>query len=240
MEEEKENKNENFNMMIPGAIMVAGVIIAGAVIYSSGSIPSTPAADRGQAAAPSGAIENIKPVTGDDHIRGSIDAPVIIVEFSDLECPFCKRFHATMQQIVDSYDGQVSWVYRHLPLPSIHSKAVAEAEATECAAALGGNDAFWAYIDRIFEVTPSNNGLDLDHLPQIAESVGLDAVKFQECFDERRYKDAVQADLEDAANSGGRGTPYSIVIAANGTKSVIPGAFPYESVKEIVDAALEN
>ena len=89
-------------------------------------------------------------------------------------------------------------------------------------------------------MTPSNNGLDLDDLPQIAESVGLDVGKFQECLDERRYKDAVQADLKDATNSGGQGTPYSIVIAADGTKSVIPGALPYESIKAIIDEALEN
>ena len=236
-----EEKKSNF--MIPGAIIVAGVIIAGAIMYSNGSVPS---AGSGQAAAgaardgaQNGAIENIKPVTEDDHIRGSINAPVIIVEFSDLECPFCKRFHSTLQQIVDEYDGKVSWVYRHFPLASLHSKAVKEAEATECAAELGGNDAFWAYVDRLFEVTPSNNGLDLDDLPQIAENVGLDVGKFQECLDERRYKDAVQADYDDAINSGGQGTPYSIVIARDGTKSVIPGALPFESIKKIVDTALE-
>jgi len=239
-----ENKSKNSNMMIPGAIMLAGMMIAGAIIYSGGS---TLSAGSGQAAAvgagdavQNGAIKNIKPVTGDDHIRGSIDAPVIIVEFSDLECPFCKRFHSTLQQVVDEYDGKVAWVYRHFPLTSLHSKAVKEAEATECAAELGGNDAFWAYIDRLFEVTPSNNRLDLDDLPQIAESVGLDAGKFQECLDERRYKDAVQDDLQDATNSGGTGTPYSVVIAEDGTKSVIPGALPFESIKGIIDAALEN
>jgi len=243
---EDENKSKNSNMMIPGAIIFAGVIIAGAVIYSNGPA-SLPQAGSGQAAAVgagdgtrNGVIENIKPVTKDDHIRGDLNAAVKIVEFSDLECPFCKRFHATMQQIVDSYDGQVAWVYRHFPLTNLHSKAIKEAEATECAAELGGNDAFWAYIDRLFEVTPSNNGLALDDLPQIAKSVGLDVGKFQECLDERRYKDAVQADLEDATNSGGRGTPYSIVIARDGTKSVIPGALSYDSVKKIIDEALEK
>lgn len=231
------------NIMIPGAIVLAGIIIAGGVIYSSGStsrVGSEQAAAVGAGdGTQNGPIENIKPVTEDDHIRGSINAPVIIVEFSDLECPFCKRFHSTLQQIVDEYDGEVSWVYRHFPLPSLHSKAVKEAEATECATELGGNDAFWAYTDRLFEVTPSNNRLALDDLPKIAESVGLDVGKFQECLDSGKYKDHIADDTEDATNSGGRGTPYSVVIAKNGTKSVIPGALSYESVKKIIDAALE-
>lgn len=228
------------NLMIPGAIILAGIIIAGAVVYSNGSASTVNLGDTGQAAIRGnvGAAENVKPVTKDDHIIGSIDALVTIIEFSDLECPFCKRFHSTLQQIVDEYDGKVAWVYRHFPLDSLHSKARKEAEATECAANLGGNNAFWAYTNRLFEVTPSNNRLDLDSLPEIAEYIGLDKEKFQKCLDSGQYKDHIASDLEDAFNSGGQGTPYSIVISADGTKSVIPGALSYDSVKKIIDEAL--
>jgi len=101
------------------------------------------------------------------------NAPVKIVEFSDTECPFCKRFHTTMQQVVKDSNGQVAWVYRHFPLDQLHSKARKEAEATECAAELGGNEKFWAYLNRLMEVTPANDGLDLAELPVIAAYVGL-------------------------------------------------------------------
>ena len=238
---EEESKSKNSNMMIPGAIIVAGVIIAGAVMYSSGA---TPQAGSGQAAAvragggaQNGVIENIKPVTEDDHIRGDFNAAVKIVEFSDLQCPFCQRFHATMKQVMENYEGEVAWIYRHFPLESIHARARGEAEGSECAAELGGNDAFWKFVDALFEAEPN---VSLADLPQIAESIGLDRAAFKTCVDDRRYKDAVQADLEDATNSGGTGTPYSIVIAKDGTKFVIPGALPYESIKKIIDAALEN
>ncbi len=78
-----------------------------------------------------------------DHIRGNPDAPVTLVEYSDFECPFCKRFHPTVKRIVDEYGGRVRWVYRHFPLDEIHPvKARREAAAAECAAELGGNDAF--------------------------------------------------------------------------------------------------
>ncbi|MES2223524.1 MAG: thioredoxin domain-containing protein [Patescibacteria group bacterium] len=109
------------------------------------------------------ALENMKPVTADDHIMGDTNAPVKVVLYSDLECPFCKSFHQTMQQIMASSYGtnkQVAWVWRNFPLKQLHSKAPKEAEGAECAAELGGNDAFWKFIDKINEVTPSNNKLD--------------------------------------------------------------------------------
>src|SRR3989338_2531696 len=104
--------------------------------------------------------DNVGELTDRDHLRGDPKATVKVVEFSDLECPFCKNFHRTMQQVMSEYSGQVAWVYRHFPLDSLHSKARKEAEASECAAELGGNDGFWAYVDKLFEITPSNNGLD--------------------------------------------------------------------------------
>lgn len=108
----------------------------------------------------SGESSNVRKVDDSDHLRGDPKASVKVVEFSDLECPFCKRFHLTMQQLMEGYSGKVAWVYRHFPLDSLHPKARKEAEASECAAELGGNDGFWAYIDKLFEITPSNNGLD--------------------------------------------------------------------------------
>ena len=97
-----------------------------------------------------GPVGEVGPLTADDHIRGDANAPVKIVEFSDLECPYCKSFHPTMQQVVDQYQGQVVWAYRHLPLENIHPSARPLAEGSECAARLGGNDAFWQYVDYIF------------------------------------------------------------------------------------------
>ena len=116
---------------------------------------------------------NMKPISDSDHILGDKNAPVKIVEFSDTECPFCKRFHTTMQQVVKDSNGQVAWVYRHFPLDQLHSKARKEAEATECAAELGGNEKFWAYLNRLMEVTPANNGLDPAELLTIASYAGL-------------------------------------------------------------------
>jgi len=102
----------------------------------------------------------LRPVSSDDHILGNIDAKIIIVEYSDLECPFCKVFHNTMHQVVEKNNPNVAWVFRHYPIPQLHPKAFHEAEATECAWEQGGNKVFWKYMDKLFEVTPSNNGLE--------------------------------------------------------------------------------
>src|SRR3989344_436551 len=95
----------------------------------------------------------IKPVTSDDHIIGSLDAKIIIIEYSDLDCPFCKVFHNTMHQVIEKNGKDVAWVYRHYPIPQLHPNAFKKAEETECAWEQKGNDAFWKYTDKLFEFT---------------------------------------------------------------------------------------
>ena len=192
------------------------------------------------------AAGSIKPVDSDDHIRGDPRAPVKIVEFSDFECPFCKRVHPTLKQVMAEYGqaGRVAWVYRHFPLDSLHKKARKEAQASECANELGGNDAFWAYTDRLFEITPSNDRLDLALLPKIAEEIGLDRANFEACLlgDERggKYADHIESDYQDAVASGGTGTPYIVIIAPDGEAFPISGAQPYAAFKSIIDLALSR
>lgn len=241
------------NKSVPISIIAAGAMIAGAVFYSTGGgairqeSTKSGAGEQPQAAAPtfgSARADNIKPITDQDHILGNPAAPVKVVEFADTECPFCKRFHPTMRQLMQEYglSGQVAWVYRHFPLDQIHSKARKEAQALECANELGGNAKFWAYTDKLYEIAPSNNNLDLSLLPQIAEEVGLDQAQFQSCLsgDARggKYAEHIEADFQDAVASGGQGTPYSVVIALNGQKFPIDGAQPYSAVKQVIETAL--
>jgi protein-disulfide isomerase len=146
-----------------------------------------------------------------------------------------------MKQVMDNEgkQGKVAWVYRHFPLDQLHSKARKEAEATECAAELGGNDKFWAYLDRLMEVTPANNGLDPAELPKIAQYVGLDAGKFNECLTSGRYAKKIEEHVQNAVATGGNGTPWSIVVAKNGEKYPLSGAQPYESIKALIEQALK-
>ncbi|MCH7730233.1 thioredoxin domain-containing protein [Patescibacteria group bacterium] len=187
---------------------------------------------------PEDQASKIPAVSAEDHVKGSRDAQVFLIEYSDLECPFCKRFHPTVQQAVDEYDGQVAWVYRHFPLDTLHSKADKEAEAVECAGELGGDDGFWALLDKIFEATPSNNGLNLDDLPGLAGEVGLNQSSFKDCLDSGRYAERVEADYQGGLASGVTGTPGSFVVNSKGEAWFIPGALPYDSLKVTIDEAL--
>lgn len=246
-QEQSVTKNQIQTVSVPLAIIIAGGLIAGAVFFGLKDSPApTPVAQVPQAQVAEQdtgeALENMKPVASDDHIRGNPDAPIKIVEYSDTECPFCKRFHETMKQVMDEYGdtGKVAWVYRHFPLDQLHPKARKEAEALECAGAQGGNNMFWKYADRLYEITPSNDRLDPSELPKIAEYVGIDVRTFNECLSSGTYAEHVANDLENAVATGGRGTPWSIFVTPDGTKYPINGALPYEAVKQLIENALKS
>ncbi len=172
-----------------------------------------------------------------DHIRGNANAKVTLVEYSDLECPFCKRFHPSMQQIVDKYGKDVRWVFRHFPLDSIHSQARPEAIAAECASEQGK---FWEFIDKIYEVTPGNNGLDMSKLGEYAKASGVKNIsKFQSCVDAKKYADRVQRDSNSGEAAGVNGTPNTIIIGPNGETTVLPGAVPFEQIETAIKQYLK-
>ncbi|MDP1709507.1 MAG: thioredoxin domain-containing protein, partial [Candidatus Komeilibacteria bacterium] len=152
-------------------------------------------------------------------------------------CPYCKNFHASMLQLFKDYGKDIKWVFRHFPLSQLHSKAPKEAEAAECAGELAGNDGFWKFIDKIFEVTPGNNGLDQAELPKIAVSIGLDEKKFTECLNSGKYTAKVQDSINQAALAGVTGTPYTAILAG-GEQIPINGAVAYDQLKSAVESAL--
>lgn len=241
---ENEQVQRGGNLAIPGAIVIAGLLIAGAVFMTNGGL-KTGDTKKQVAAVGAAAREQatgLAPITAKDHIRGNPNAPVKIVEYSDPECPFCKQFHTTtMRSVMNDYgaQGQVAWVYRHFPLDQIHSKSRNEIGAIECANEIGGNAKFWEYLDRIFEVTPGNNGLDPNLLPTIATDVGLDKAKFTACQAQNKFAALIEADYQSGLAAGVRGTPYSVIIGRDGKQTVINGAQPYEVVKQMIDAALK-
>ncbi len=229
------------NLLIPGAIVVAGALIAGALYMSNVSGGASPSAAQ-QPEIAQGDLGQMTPVTSGDHIRGNPDARVVIVEYSDFECPFCKRFHETMKEASAEYGDNVAWVYRHFPLDQLHPvKARKEATAAECANELGGNDAFWKYADRFFELTPSNNQTDIETvLPQIAKEIGLDAAKFASCLASGKYDAHIEENVQNATATGGNGTPWSIVVTKSGKKYPLSGAQPYEAIKQLIELALQE
>jgi protein-disulfide isomerase len=246
MEEQINSKQPN-QFLIPAAILIAGLFVAGALYFSgTGSTPA-PVVNNGdiqpvaQAPEPTGSTDAVRPVDETDHIKGSPDAPIKIVEYSDFECPFCKRFHDTMNEVMDKYgdSGEVAWVFRQFPLEQLHPvKAQAVAVATECAAEQGGNDAFWKFADGYFDVTLTNNRTDIETvIPQLVQEIGLDQEAFQACFESGKYDDHIAADIQNAVDTGGRGTPWSVMIGPDGTTYPINGAQPLAAIEQLIGIA---
>ena len=229
----------NQNLSVPIAIVIAGVFIAGALFFAGQNAAPLPG-ENGGTGGGDGDASAVSAISDTDHILGNPDADIVIVEYSDIECPFCKQFHVTMKQIIDEYgeSGQVAWVYRHFPLSQIHPNAPALAEASECVAELGGNSAFWSFLDEIFAVAPGNARFPLGQLEDTVSKVGVNTDAFNSCIESERHRAAVEAEFNNAIATGGQGTPHNVVITKDGQTIALPGAQPYATVKNVIDTIL--
>lgn len=177
---------------------------------------------------------------------GDKNAPVTIVDFSDYECPFCKRYvDQTFTEIKKEYidTGKVKYVYRDLPLSFHDPMATTEAIAANCAKEQGGDTAYYKYHDEMFKRTTSNgNGLNKDKLYQIASDNGLNEANFKSCLDSEKYKDEVSKDLADATKYGASGTPTFFIGKSTGNEidgMRLVGAQPFSVFKTMIDQQLK-
>lgn len=160
-----------------------------------------------------------------DHIRGNVKAPITIIEYSDLECPYCKMFHGTMQDVLASYPNDVRWVYRHYPIESIHAHARIEALATECADEQGK---FWEMVDLLFAKSDLVETMNVNTLVGYSRELNLDAPTFKQCMEQKNGNKKIDADIIDGNKAGVYGTPYSVLISPNGDVLPIYGAVSFD------------
>ena len=226
-------------LAVPIAIIIAGALIAGAVYLSNGQRSTNPttAPSQGQDVAQVAAAVNVS--ADDDATLGNPDAPVTIIEFSDFQCPFCRKFYReTLPQIKEEYirTGKAKFVYRDFPLTQIHPGATPAAEGTECAEEQGK---FWEMHDAIFdEQEKLGSGtvqFTADDVKKWAANIGLDTSKFNQCLDSGKYKQEVEKDLADGSAAGVNGTPATFI---NGR--LVSGAQPFAAFKAIIDEELKK
>lgn len=168
----------------------------------------------------------------DAYFLGDEDAPVTIIEFSDFQCPFCKRFFdQTKPQLEKEYieTGKVKFVYMHFPLSSIHPDAEPAALASECA---GEQGKFWEYHDLLFE---NQRSLSETDLKQYAADLGLNEDQFNNCLDSGKYQDKVDSDFNQGSSNGISGTPGFLI---NGRP--LSGAQPFSAFQNIIEQELGN
>lgn len=242
----KLNFDSKGSIAIPIAILIAGLLIGGAVLSrnlgggNTNTAPSLGGGHNGSAQAPTNTGSRdigFRVVGDDDHIQGNPDAKLSIVEYSDFECPFCSRFHPTLAKIVDDFPDDVNWVYRHFPLTSIHSRARGAAIASECVANLLGNDAFWSFADAMFA---NQSRLGSSFYEDTAVSLGANGDDFNQCVKSDEVDRQVGLDNNEAVGNGGRGTPFSILVRSDGSLFPFSGALPYEQVRSLVAQELNK
>jgi protein-disulfide isomerase len=229
----KKIKFSNDAWLVAGASLLGAILICATIIWSNGGLPEI-AVGGGDTKGPS--VPNAKKMIDDDVILGNKNAKVTIVEFSDFQCPFCRKFWSeTLPQIKKDYidTGKVNLVYRDFPL-SFHPAAKVSAEATGCAADQGK---YWEMHDKIFSEQAKKGTGTIQYtetdLKKWATQIGLDAAKFNSCLDSGKYTEEVAKDAEDGAKFGVSGTPFFFV----GGQSV-NGAYPFATFKTAIDAEL--
>jgi protein-disulfide isomerase len=166
--------------------------------------------------------------TGDHPQRGGPNAPITIVEYSDFQCPYCRKEESTLKQVLNKYGDRVRVVYMDFPL-AFHPDAMDAAMAARCADEQGQ---FWAYHDALF-ANPS--GVSTPALKTAASQLGLDRMSFDRCLDSHKYRDAVVADRTQGEAAGADGTPYFVV---NGVP--MSGDQPVSAFESVIDQQLRN
>ena len=184
--------------------------------------------------------KNARPVDpARDHIQGDPKAPVSIIEYSDFECPFCKRFHGVPEEVVKRLAGKANFVWRQFPLEFHNPAAGREADASECAAQQGGNESFWSYADEMMKRTRSNGqGLPAgagDPLLALAAELKLDAAAFGKCLESGETRQRVGDDMKDGLGAGVTGTPGIVLRnAATGKSRLAEGAISIDALESFV------
>ena len=212
------------------SILVAGVLIAGAIVYTNAFPSQATGQPAGQVVAVAAA--NVSAPSADDHRFGSATAPTVLIEYSDFQCPFCSRVHPTLKRIVEESNGGIAWVYRHLPLESIHSEAKPAALASECVFEQLGNDGFWKFADALFA---DQSKMSSAYYAQVAGSLGANTVTFNACMASKKYASKIDAQTQEAMRSGGNGTPFTVVYG-KGKQEPVSGALPYEQFMAVINS----
>jgi protein-disulfide isomerase len=180
------------------------------------------------------------PISVKDHIIGAPTAPVVFVEYGDIDSQYSKDFQKAMQQLMTEYgaNGKVAWVYRHFPLISEHQYAETHAEAAECAASVGGANAFWRFIDIAQAYAPDTHQFNPADYSKVVPAIGISLPDFVECMQKHTFTSAVKEEFDNALAMGASGSPYTVLMVKGQPPVAISGALPYTELKKLVDQSI--
>lgn len=215
--------------VLPGAIVLAGLILAIALFVIRDNYVFGP---------PDGNPSLMRPVSPDEHIIGNPDAPILIVEYADIDSSYSKEFQRTLAQLMTDYgaSGKVAWVYRHFPLVNQNPNASKHAEAAECVTSLGNATAFWRFIDLLQANAPDEEEFNPRNYGAIVSQLGINVDEFNDCLASGRFASRVEADFRNALDAGAVGSPYTIIRVEGRERTPVTGAIPYQTLKDLVES----
>lgn len=212
---------------ISSAIIVAAVLIAGAIFVTRGGAAPTADAEKS-----GDKLDLIAEVSSDDFVRGNPNAEITIVEYADFSCHYCGQYHPELIKLVNEFDGKVKWVYRHLPIFNMEA-----AVAGQCVGKVGGDEAFWKFADTMFANTDKYS---TDFYEQTAIASGADKSAYESCIADPLIKNKIQQDFnQEKILLGFNATPYTVLIDKAGRKFSFAGALPYEDLKTTIESLLK-
>lgn len=227
----------SFKLTTPTAIIISAVILSGShIVYGYIVANGTPASQTTLFAG--------KAVDESDFVEGNADSKIVVIEYSDPECPFCVTLHPNLKRIRNEYASKIAFVYRHFPLTQIHPNAFDESKAIACAGSLGGTPKFYEYVDKLYGFKSENQTTQLptNGKEEIAGHIGLDIEDFKNCVATDAAASAVDISINDGVQAGVQGTPATFVLekTRKGYEiiAMIDGARPYEYIKAAIDQAL--
>ncbi len=219
-------------LLIPGAIVFAGLVISVTIYIMHPHLVT------GNTLNPQAAL----PITPSDHLLGNPEAPVVLVEYADVDSEYSKDFQTVMEQVIQSYgtQGNVAWIYRDFPLTAEDPTSEKDAEAAECAAGLSSQSTFFAFIDAMQAAAPGDTQFDPSGYDTIASSLGISKGSFDDCLTARTYQKKVAADYASGESVGVSGTPFSVLFVKGQKPVTISGSVPYATMKQILDADIQK
>ena len=248
----------NFNVILVGALVIGAFVVGSlwtkvqylekgaAVAGTTTTTGNQPAGAPAAAGAPQAPTKGIASID-DDPILGDKNAPITIIEFSDYECPFCKRhFTDTYPKLIKEYidSGKAKLVFRDFPLSFHDPMATKEAVAANCAKEQGGDKKYFEFHGEIFKRTTSNgNGLDDAKIKTIASDLGLNISSFTTCLSNKAMEDEVKKDIADGSSAGASGTPTFLIGKSTSDGKIdgdlLIGAQPFAAFQAVIDPLLQ-
>lgn len=215
-------------LFLPIVIIVAGFIVATAIY----SVRIGAHIDKG-----SQAPEVVRPVSPEDHIIGNPSAPIVLVEYADIDSEYSKKLQLIMEQLMTEYasGNKVAWVYRHFPVTTLHPNATKNAIAAECAASVSKPSIFFQFIDAMNTLAPGATAFNPNQYSTVVSQLQLPKEAFETCLNTQKFEARVHADYANALASGGTGSPYIILLVQGQKPRQIQGALPYKALKKILD-----